>query len=117
MAADSGPVDFFPILWDGTRLYSYSNISVFLQLASCAFGQNGMAGLKFIVRIFVQIVNLFADMTPVSEVLGPSCQVFKVTVKICYPGSLRGGWQGFVLFCFADVEQLSLKMNINITLY
>lgn len=102
LAADSGPMNLFPILWVGARLYSYSNISVFLWLASCAFGQNGLIGLKLFVHIFVQMVNLFADMTTVSEVLHPNCQVPIVTAKICNPGSLVDWWKCFVLKDFAS---------------
>ena len=49
-------------------LHSYSNMGVFPWLLSCAFGQNGILVFKFFVYIFGQMVNLFADMTTVSEV-------------------------------------------------
>lgn len=39
VAADSGPMDLLPILWNRGCLHTYSNISVFSWLPSCGFGQ------------------------------------------------------------------------------
>lgn len=92
-------MDIFPILWNGPCLNLYSNIGVFLWLTSYAFRQDGMIGLKFFVHLSVLTGNLFPDMITVSEVLPRNYQVPIVPAKIFNPGSLRGWWRPFVLFC------------------
>lgn len=102
VAADSGPMDLFPFLRNRGCLHSYSNIVCFHDLLAVTLGKNGKVGLKFFVYIFVQTVNMFADLTPVSVVLSPNLP----SVKSREARGLMGVFFFSFLSFFAWIEGL-----------